>query len=386
MAHFLMSTVGAHGHVNPNLPVMTELVTRGHRVSYTCPERFAPAVASSGATPLVVASDVPDESRGEQWPDAGVPAMQIFLDEARGVYPQLLDAVAGDRPDAVLYDGSGWAGQALARAHGLPSLALYPHIVAWDGYEQDMAGAWSFLDEPDGLAWRRAFDGWLDDVGAGVGSHAFLSHPARCAVLIPEAMQPHADRVDRDVYTFVGPVLDHRPHQETWPEPARPLLLVTLGSNYTDRPEFFRDVVAAMRPPGWEAVVAIGTHVDPDALGPLPGHVTVRPWVPQLAVLARASAFVTHAGMGGCAEALFHGVPMVAVPQAVDQFGNAEQIVALGVGERIATGDVTPELLRAAVDRVASSPDVAAACAEQRSRARAAGGARAAADLAESLL
>jgi MGT family glycosyltransferase len=381
-----MSTVGAHGHVNPNLPVMTELVTRGHRVSYTCPERFAPAVASSGATPLVVASDVPDESRGEQWPDAGVPAMQIFLDEARGVYPQLLDALDGDRPDAVLYDGSGWAGQALARAHGLPGLALYPHIVAWDGYEEDMAGAWSFLDEPDGVAWRRAFDDWLDDVGAGVGSHAFLNHPARCAVLIPEAMQPHADRVDREIYTYVGPVLDERPHQESWPEPARPLLLVTLGSNYTDRPEFFRDVVAAVREPGWEAVVAIGTHVDPDALGPLPAHVTVRPWVPQLAVLARASAFVTHAGMGGCAEALFHGVPMVAVPQAVDQFGNAEQLVALGVGERIATGDVTPELLRAAVDRVASSPDVAAACAEQRALARAAGGARAAADLAESLL
>ncbi len=386
MAHFLMSTVGAHGHVNPNLPVMTELVARGHRVSYTCPERFAPVVASSGATPLVVASDVPDESRGEQWPDAGVPAMQIFLDEACGVFPQLTAALDGDRPDAVLYDGSGWAGHALARAYGLGRLALYPHIVAWEGYEQDMAGAWSFLDEPDGVAWRRALDGWLDDVGAGVDSHAFLNHPARCAVLIPEAMQPHADRVSRQIYTYVGPVLDHRPHQETWPAPDRPLLLVTLGSAYTDRPGFFRDVVEAMRAPGWETVVAIGAHVDPDALGPVPEHVTLRRWVPQLAVLEHASAFVTHAGMGGCGEGLFHGVPMVAVPQAVDQFGNAEQLVALGVGEQIATADVTPELLRAAVDRVATSPDVAAACARQKARARAAGGARAAADLAESLL
>lgn len=386
MANFLLSTIGAHGHVNPNLPVMTELVARGHRVSYTCPERFAPAVASSGATPLVVASGVPDESRGEQWPDAGVPAMRIFSDEARGVYPQITDALAADRPDAVLYDGSGWAGQAYARVHGLPTLALYPHIVAWDGYDEEMAGAWSFLDEPDGVAWRSAFDTWLDDVGAGVASHAFLNHPQRCAVLIPEAMQPHAGRVDRATYTFVGPVLDHRPHQEDWPSSERPLLLVSLGSAYTDRPEFFRAVVEAMRAPGWEAVVAIGRYVDPDALGPVPENVRLERWVPQLAVLSRASAFVTHAGMGGCGEGLFHGVPMVAVPQAVDQFGNADQLVALGVGERLDTADVTPGSLRAAVDRVASSPDVAAACADQRARARAAGGARAAADIAESLL
>lgn len=386
MAHFLLSTVGARGHVNPNLPVMTELVARGHRVSYTCPERFAPVVASSGATPLVVASDAPDESRGERWPDAGVPAMQIFLDEARGVYPQLVAALDGDRPDAVLYDGSGWAGHALARVHGLPRLALFPHIVAWEGYEQDMAGAWSFLDEPDGVAWRRAFDDWLDGVGAGVDNHAFLNDPERCAVLIPEAMQPNVDRVDAGVYTFVGPVLDHRPHQEDWPAPDRPLLLVTLGSNYTDRPAFFRDVLAAMREPGWETVVAIGAHVDPDALGPVPDHVTLRRWVPQLAVLEHASVFVTHAGMGGCGEGLFHGVPMVAVPQAVDQFGNAEQLVGLGVAERLPAGEVTPERLRAAVERVSSSPEVAARCAEQRATARAAGGAPAAADIAEALL
>jgi len=37
-----------------------------------------------------------------------------------------------------------------------------------------------------------------------------------------------------------------------------------------------------------------------------------------------ASLFVTHAGTGGCSEGLFHGVPMIAVSQAVDQFSNAE--------------------------------------------------------------
>ena len=162
-----------------------------------------------------------------------------------------------------------------------------------------------------------------------MGWERFAGRPPRCAVLIPEAMQPHAERVDRDVYTFVGPALDRRPHQETWPEPDRPLLVVSLGSAYNDRPAFYRDVIAAMDGLDWQVAMSIGSHVDPAELGEVPPNVAVRSWLPQLSALERASVFVTHAGMGGCAEGLHHGVPMVAVPQAVDQFGNAARLVEL---------------------------------------------------------
>ena len=59
---------------------------------------------------------------------------------------------------------------------------------------------------------------------------------------IPRLLQPHADRVDPDVYTFVGPCLDTRAHQGDWPAPGpdRPLVLVSLGAAYTDAPQFFR--------------------------------------------------------------------------------------------------------------------------------------------------
>lgn len=392
MSHVLMSTTAAHGHVHPNLPVMAELVARGHRVTYPVPARFAGAVAATGAHPLEITTDLPDPARGEQWPDGGIPAMELFSDEARGAYPQLVAALEGDRPDAVCYDGSGWAGHALSRAWGLPRVELAPHMIAWEGFEDDMAEAFAFLETPEGLAWRSGMDAWLDEVGAGVGNRAFLGRPDRSVVLIPEAMQPHLDRVDRARYTFVGPVIGDRAHQGAFSglgigaEPDRPLLLVSLGSAYTDRPGFWRDCLAAMHGTGWTTVLAIGPHVDPAELGTVPDDVVVREWVPQLAVLAHASAFVTHAGMGGCAEGLFHGVPMVAVPQAVDQFGNAAMLAELGVGEHLPADEVTPDRLRAAVLGLASSEAVAQRCAEQRRRARVAGGAPAAADVIESLL
>ncbi len=99
-------------------------------------------------------------------------------------------------------------------------------------------------------------------------------------------------------------------------------------------------------------------------------------------MLAHASAFVTHAGMGGCSEGLWHGVPMVAVPQAVDQFGNADRLVELGVARRLDV-DATPDELRAAVTALESSPEVTARCATLRAQLRQAGGAAGAADVIE---
>ncbi|NKY33704.1 glycosyl transferase [Nocardia speluncae] len=386
MSHVLMSTAAAHGHVHPNLPVMAELVSRGHRVTYPIPDRFADAVASTGATVLPIHTDLPDPARGEQWPEGGVEAMRLFSNEARSAYAQITAAMAGDLPDIVCYDGSGWAGHALSRVHHLPRVELAPHMVAWDTFEEDFAEAYAFLDEPVGLAWQAEMDMWLHTIGVDMGNKEFLGPPDRSVVLIPEAMQPHRDRVESGRYTFVGPVIDDRSHQGRWPVPDGPLLLVSLGSAYNDRPVFWRDCLAAMHGTGWTSVLAVGPHVDPADLGEIPGDVIVREWVPQLAILEHATVFVTHAGMGGCSEGLWHGVPMVAVPQAADQFVNGPRLAELGVGEHLPAENVTPESLRAAVLRVSSSQDIARNCAEQRAVARAAGGAAAAADVIESLI
>ena len=66
--HIVMIGVSAHGHMNPHLPVLAELVARGHRVDVTTPAGFAPAVAGTGATVVPVTSVLPDEERGETWP------------------------------------------------------------------------------------------------------------------------------------------------------------------------------------------------------------------------------------------------------------------------------------------------------------------------------
>ena len=386
MAHVLMVGVAAHGHTHPHLPVIAELVERGHRVTYAIPAAFAEMVAATGATPLVHTSVLPDQSRGEQWPTDPVDGTALFLDEAVLSLPQIERALGDDVPDIALHDIGGYPAIVLARRWGIPAVQLSPALVAWDGYEQDLADDLAFRGEPGYRAYLARFTAWLAESGIDDDPEQLVGRPRRSIVEIPRALQPFADRVDPAIYTFVGPDLDRRAAQEQWPASERPVVLVSFGSAYHEHPDLFRACAQAFAPLGWEVVLAIGPHVDLDELGELPEHVTAHRWVPQIGVLGRASAFVTHAGMGGCAEGLYQGVPMIPIPQAVDQFGNAALLEQLGVARTVATEDATPEALREALLELTSSDEVAVRLAGQRDAIRRAGGARAAADIVEAQL
>ena len=52
-AHIAMFCIAAHGHVNPSLEVVRELVARGHRVTYAIPHAFAELVARPGREPRI---------------------------------------------------------------------------------------------------------------------------------------------------------------------------------------------------------------------------------------------------------------------------------------------------------------------------------------------
>jgi MGT family glycosyltransferase len=133
-------------------------------------------------------------------------------------------------------------------------------------------------------------------------------------------------------------------------------------------------------------VLQIGKHVDPAELGPVPDSVEVRSWVPQMAILEQADAFVTHAGMGSSAEGLYCGVPMIAVPQGAEQPMNADRLVELGVARRLDTEAATVSALRDALLHLTSDPGVAERCGRLRAEVRGEGGTARAADLIEAEL
>jgi MGT family glycosyltransferase len=115
----------------------------------------------------------------------------------------------------------------------------------------------------------------------------------------------------------------------------------------------------------------------------VPDWVQLRDTVPQPAVLRVADAFFTHAGMGSCTEGLWYGVPMVAMPQAVDQPDNAARLQGIGAGVHLQAHLPEPAEIRQALLYVTSDPRVRLRLNGIREEIRAHGGPAHAADAVE---
>ncbi|MCG0287078.1 macrolide family glycosyltransferase [Streptomyces sp. PSAA01] len=392
--HIAMFNIPADGHVNPNLALCTELVKRGHRVSFSIDKGRAAAVRATGAEPVVYRSTFPDASRGERFPIHDVIAMSsLFLREAVAVLPQQIAAFEDDRPDIVLYDYAALSAQILAKRWDVPAVRLSPTRVSSNTYERDLAPFYaSVADDPAWLAYRAEFQRFLNEGGMELTIEEFLyvGRADHYVVTIPRAFQADADELG-DAYTFVGPVVRDQDHQVPWRRPAdgRPVLLIAFGSIAPEVPQVqrvFFECAEAFADSPWHVVMSIGKHLDPADFGPLPPHIELDPDVPQLQVLAEAAAFITHAGMGSTMEAIQYGVPLVAVPMAFDQMENARLTEELGIGVRVPFEGVTGEELREAVERVSADPEVPRRLAELRAQILAEGGASGAADAVEGVL
>lgn len=385
-AHIAMIGIPAVSHILPGLEIIRELVARGHRVTYANDPAVTDLITPTGAELVPCRSTLPTDDN--VWPDDPIAAMSLFLDNAVAALPQLGAAYDRDPADLYLYDIGAYAARALAESRRRPLLQLSPTYVAWSDYDDDIAAGLRQLPGAD--TYRNRFAHWLAESGATTTDvDEFSGRPARALALIARAMQPHADQVDERAVTFVGPCVRTGPERGTWSRPAGAgkVLLISLGSAYTRQPEFYRQCLAAYGDlPGWHIVLQIGKYTDPRELGPIPANVEVHSWVPQVAILEQADAFVTHAGMGSSGEGLLAGVPMIAVPQAAEQFINADQLVSLGIARRIDTADATAAALRTALLELTGDTGIAARCATLQTETRAQGGTGRAADLIEALL
>jgi len=140
----------------------------------------------------------------------------------------------------------------------------------------------------------------------------------------------------------------------------RPLALVTLGSLFTDDPNFFILAAHACSRAGIFPIVAMGRSERAPNLRPaiaprLPRCIAVS-WVDYDHLFPRLSVAVHHGGMGTTHAAVVHGVPQVIVPHAADQSLQALRAEASGVGLTIRPKEATPDALQHAIETVVRDP------------------------------
>lgn len=386
MSRFLFVVPPLTGHINPTAAVGAELSARGHDVAWAGHPGTMEPLLPAGARVFPVIDDALDarlRADRDRWMGLrGAAALKFFWEEfliplAGAMLPGTADAVASFAPDVVVCDQQALAGAVAARRAG----------VAW----VTSASTPAELLRP--LADMRRVEEWISDQmtafqrASGIDDPVDLRFsPALVLVFTTAALMGDVSGFDGR-YAFTGPALTRRPDRGdfpwTWLDPARAHLLVSLGTlSGPAGDRFFGVVTEALR--GLEdelQAVVVGPPV-PSA----PDHILFTGHVPQLALLPRMSAVVSHGGHNTVCESLAHGLPLVVTPIRDDQPLVAQQVADAGAGIRLRFGRLRPAELRDAVRAVLGDSSYRAAAARIRDSFTAAGGAAAAAGHLEKLL
>ncbi|XP_023014643.2 UDP-glycosyltransferase UGT5 [Leptinotarsa decemlineata] len=89
-----------------------------------------------------------------------------------------------------------------------------------------------------------------------------------------------------------------------------------------------------------------------------PENVMLLKWLPQQDVLGHQNtvAFITHGGLLGITEAIYHGVPILGLPIVWDQHKNAEEAVHTGMGLKIDFLDLNDKNFDNALNELLNNP------------------------------
>ncbi|MEU0131180.1 macrolide family glycosyltransferase [Streptomyces sp. NPDC006289] len=392
--HVAFMPFPAFGHINTALPVVAELVRRGHRVTFATNARFAPLAAAAGAEVLEYESWLASRKLPETVDaDYMVREPVRSIDEAIATVPVYEAGFADDLPDVLLYDVSTFAaGRVLARKWGRPAIELFATFASNEHYSltQQIGALYEgeidrehpalvdfFVKQAQLLRDHGLHDVTLEEFNA----------PADDAnlVFLPREFQPAEDTFD-ERFAFVGASIGDRADELPWHPPGdgRPLLLVSMGSfSFDHQKDFVRTCVETFADTEWHVVVAAGAWADGDAFPMIPDNIQLLRWVPQLTVLHHADVFVSHAGMNSVMEAMYFGTPVVAVPHMPEQRLVAARLEELGLGVHLPPDLATGRGLREAVDRVAGDRRTRERVGALSAALRSAGGPELAADYVE---
>ncbi len=398
----LLFTFPVTGHVTPMLPVVRALVDGGARVSVAADGAFATGFADARAE---VVAHPPGFAERHQRPSDNFleVAAQLAAETAGPLLAFALEQVDRVRPTVILVDSMAPWGRLAAELRGIPTVTSTPSFLvdarlgaapraALDAARQTATGLAALRAL---VRQRRTL---LRRYGVDCGGPMTLLSNRGAATIVHTSreLQPGAERCGPEIH-FVGATAADRPEPAAGAidpalaailaradDPAHRLAYVSLGTIYNERPAFLRDCIASLSGPERSVVVSLGDGVSTAELGPLPAGVAATPKPPQLAVLDRASVFVTHGGLNSVHEALWRGVPMIVHPQAADQPVVADRLRRLGAAMVLRGRNPGAERITAAADALRQS-GAGKRAAELGDGLRAGGGATAAAEVVFSL-
>lgn len=359
MAKAFFLSLPLAGHINPSLALVRELVTRGDQVIYYATAPFADRIEQTGAQYRAYQNAFLADLRG--LPTHLHELSWLLTRTTADLLETHLEDWRIERPDYLVTDSVAPWGQWAAEILGIPvvtsvsTFAFNRHVVAFAaarGIRPKSARLFfaKLRHIVRALRLGRQLRGKYGARGPGI-TGLVTGCSGLNIVYTSREFQPCADTFD-DRFQFIGPSLTDRQEDAIFPwEQVRfPVTVyLSLGTLFNADATFYRNCFRAFQGEDFQVILALGSQVPRESLGPEPANFIVQTHVPQLDVLKHASVFVTQGGMNSVSEGLWFGLPLLVVPQMSEQAMVGRRVEELGAGLYLANEEVTPERLRQAV-------------------------------------
>lgn len=398
MAYIVFLSVPAYGHLNPALPIIAELVRRGHRVSVFDEPPFESVIEATGAEFVAYPPAMSMEDMAAVLMNGDLMAtFELFVRASAPLYDFCLNTLLEDIPNAIVIDGIALWGEMVGRRLTVPTVVTSPFFayeIGRNGAPGELAhNLRRFLPRLPKLVWN-----WIRLGLKGV--YLLPLHwpllPMRgnlTLMLTSRELHPPSPIFRRRGWAFVGAMIEPATRRDRFDLSrldGRPVIYVSLGTLIFGKSDFYERCIEALADFPGQVLLSAGRGSDLGRFAHAPDNFIVEQTFPQLDILQRTAIFITPAGLNSVQEALWYGVPMVAVPQHFEQLHNAEAVERGGAGVSLLAeafgGRVEPAELRGAVDRVAADLEGYRARATALGASlKAAGGFRLAADRIEAM-
>jgi UDP:flavonoid glycosyltransferase YjiC (YdhE family) len=357
------------GHLNPMVPLLRALASRGHELEVVVPPPFTPYVErvglpATGLGPSWTEMDIDDVHPG--WHELDGPAqLRVWTEFATRFEPYLRRHVEAARPDVIVHDHFEFAAWLVGERLGIPWVPYAMTVRALDPALIALCAATDAID-----AMREAA-GLTADGGAGGGTWLYLDAlaPSLTAELLPPGPTVHHVRHVADDRTGDDARLDALVERT----PGRPFVYVTLGTIFNRSEAIMARLIEGAGRVDADVLVTIGENGEMPAS--VPANVTVERYVPQTQLYPSLSAVVCHGGFGTVFGSLDHGLPVGCAPIAADQSVNAALIAQAGAGCNLATtvpdGALFPVLQEGEPDPATVAATIERLIHDQKLRARA---------------
>lgn len=387
------------GHLNPMVPLAEAVRSAGYAVSFYSGERKRAVLEARGfafeslpsmdSDILNAISDTPERVHGN--PRQILRQMQTGLRMAVPARLELTERWRAEPPDLVIADSVAIIAGLSAGDHGIPWITTVATPFAIENHEgpppwmgglgearngferiRNWAGRKAIRGIKHWLAWELREE--LKALGLGFwhadGSEGIYSP---YAILGFGMMELEFERDWPRHFKMIGPVFDNPEQNAAVPLPARPRILVSIGTHLPWAKVGLAENLAhlAAQRPG---VNFVGSMGQPQRIGDAPVHVApnavLHPFVPYAAQLPQFDAVIHHGGTGVAFACVAAEKPAVVVPHDYDQFDVAARLQAHGAG--VTVKGFRDPAMTAAIDRVLTLgafpklKDLAEACRRYR--------------------